>query len=139
MLTEKKIDKVQARIKAAIAKIEKEEDVKISFGNIRWNSAYYTSQIKVSTTVKSEKVTNIYESICKRLGFTQNIIGMKFMGQMGVMMEITDIKTRNRKYPVLTTGSNGKHYKHSVSQVKALIGGDKIINRNANLDKLIND
>jgi hypothetical protein len=28
-------------------------------------------------------------------------------------------------------------YKYTVNQVKALIGGDKIINRNANLDKLV--
>ena len=52
---------------------------------------------------------------------------------------IVDIKTRNRKYPILTIGSNGKHYKHTVGQVKTLIGGDKIINRNANLDKILND
>jgi hypothetical protein len=138
MITDSKIEKVQNRIKAAIAKIEKEENVKISFGNIRYNSAYYTTQLKVSTTEKSNKVTNVYEGICKRLGFTQNIIGMKFMSGK-ILMEIVDIKTRNRKYPILTIGSNGKHYKHTVGQVKTLIGGDKIINRNANLDKILND
>ena len=91
---------------------------------------------KVQSRIKAAKVTNIYEGICKRLGFTQNIIGMKFMSGK-ILMEIVDIKTRNRKYPILTTGSNGKSYKHTVGQVKTLIGGDKIINRNANLDKIL--
>jgi hypothetical protein len=62
---------------------------------------------------------------------------MQFRGTNGVY-EITEIKTRNRTYPVIAKSlSNGKMYKYTVNQVKALIGGDKIINRNANLDKLV--
>jgi hypothetical protein len=71
------------------------------------------------------------------MGFTQNIIGMQFTGTNGVY-EITEIKTRNRTYPVIAKSlSSGKSYKYSVNQIKSLIGGDKIINRNANLDKLV--
>jgi hypothetical protein len=136
MINERKINSVQSKIKKAIAQIEKEENVKISFGNIRYNSAYYTSQIKVSTLEKTEKVTSVYESICKSLGFTQNLIGMKFMSN-GKEMEIIDIKTRNRKFPIITKTNENKQYKMTVGQVKLLIGGDKIINRNANLDKLV--
>jgi len=136
MINERKINSVQSKIKKAIAQIEKEENVKISFGNIRYNSAYYTSQIKVSTLEKTEKVTSVYESICKSLGFTQNVIGMKFMSN-GKEMEIIDIKTRNRKFPIITKTNENKQYKMTVGQVKLLIGGDKIINRNANLDKLV--
>jgi hypothetical protein len=62
---------------------------------------------------------------------------MQFTGTNGVY-EITEIKTRNRTYPVIAKSlSNGKSYKYSVNQIKSLIGGDKIINRNANLDKLV--
>jgi hypothetical protein len=136
MINELKINSVQAKIKAAISQIEKEENVKISFGSISYNSAYYTSQIKVSTLEKNEKVKGVYESICKSIGFTQDVMGMSFI--LGdVKHEIINIKTRNRKYPVITRTESGKQYKFSVSRVKQIIGGDKIINRNANLDKLV--
>ena len=136
MITDTKINKVQAKIQAAIAQIEKEEGVTISFGSIKYNSAYYSATMKVSTTEKSEKVDGIYESICKRLGFTQNVIGMTFQGNTGEMI-ITDIKTKNRKYPVIAQAPNGTSYKYSVDHIKKLVGGDNIINRNANLAKLL--
>ena len=136
MINETKINTVQAKIKAAIAQIEKEENVKISFGNIRYNSAYYTSQLKVTTLEKNEKVKGVYESICRSLGFTQDVVGMTFT-QGSTQYEIIEIKTRNRKYPVIAKTKSGKQYKFSVPMVKRLIGGDKIINRNANLDKLV--
>lgn len=138
MINETKIREIQNQLNKAIEKIEQENNVKISFGSISYNSAYYTSTMKVTTNEKSEKVSSVYESICKRLGFTQNIIGMQFQGKNGIY-EIVDIKTRNRKYPVIAESkTDGKMYKYSAAHVKSLIGGDKIINRNANLDKLIN-
>ena len=136
MINEAKIKSVQAKLKAAIAQIEGEENVKIDFNNIRYNSAYYTTQIKVSTLDKNEKVKSVYESICRTLGFTQDVVGMKFT-QSDMVYEIIDIKTRNRKYPVIAKTDSGKQYKFSVNTIKRLIGGDKIINRNANLDKLV--
>ena len=136
MITDSKINKVQARIKAAIAQIEKEENVSISFASIKYNSEYYSTAMKVSTTEKSEKVDGIYEGICRRLGFTQNVIGLSFNANMGEMI-ITDIKTKNRKYPVIAQAPNGTYYKYSVDHIKRLVGGDNIINRNANLKKLL--
>lgn len=139
MIDEAKIRKVQDRIKAAILKIEAEENVKIDFGTISYNKAFYTSKMTVKTLEKTEAVGDVYKAICKRLGFTQNIIGMRFQGTTGVY-EIVDIKTKNRTYPIIAKQVSGiKTYKYSVDQIKRLIGGDKIINRNANLDKLIGD
>lgn len=135
MITDNRIGIIQEKIKKALAQIEKEEDVKISFGSARYNSAFYQTQMKVSTTVKTEQVKDVYTSICKRLGFTQNIIGMQFNGPSGVY-EIIDIRTRSPKYPIIARVGN-KQYKYTVAQIKNLIGGDKIINRNANLDKLL--
>lgn len=137
MINEAKVKEVQRQINKAIKEIENKNNVQIKFGSISYNSAYYTTTMKVTTTEKSEKVNGVYEKICKRLGFTQNIIGMQFQGINGVY-EIVDIKTRNRKYPVIAESkSDGKMYKYTVNHIKKLIGGDKIINRNANLDKLI--
>jgi hypothetical protein len=139
MIDEAKIKKIQDKIKAAILKIEAEENVKIDFGSISYNKAFYTSKMTVKTLEKTEAVGDVYKAICRRLGFTQNIIGMRFHGTNGVY-EIIDIKTKNRTYPIIAKSLTGaKTYKYSVDQIKRLIGGDKIINRNANLDKLIGE
>ena len=139
MINEAKIKKIQDKIKAAILQIEAEENVKIDFGTISYNKAFYTSKMTVKTLEKTEAVGDVYKAICRRLGFTQNIIGMRFQGTSGVY-EIVDIKTKNRTYPIIAKQVSGlKTYKYSVDQIKRLIGGDKIINRNANLDKLIGE
>jgi hypothetical protein len=139
MIDETKIKKIQDRIKAAIIQIEAEENVKIDFGTISYNKAFYTSKMSVKTLEKTEAVGDVYKAICRRLGFTQNIIGMRFSGTNGVY-EIVDIKTKNRTYPIIAKSLTGaKTYKYSVDQIKRLIGGDKIINRNANLDKLVGE
>lgn len=137
MITDAKIKSIQKKIKEAILEIEKQENVKIEFGTISYNVAKYTTQMSVVTLEKNDKVDNILKGVCKRLGFTQNIIGMQFHGTNGVY-EITDIKTKNRKYPIIAKSlSTGKSFKFSSEHIKMLIGGDKIINRNANLDKLL--
>lgn len=139
MINETKIKKIQDKIKATILQIEAEENVKIDFGTISYNKAFYTSKMTVKTLEKTEAVGDVYKAICRRLGFTQNIIGMQFNGTNGVY-EIVDIKTKNRTYPIIAKQVSGlKTYKYSVDQIKRLIGGDKIINRNANLDKLIGE
>lgn len=139
MINEDKIKKVQERLKAAILKIEAEENVKIDFGSITYNKAFYTSKMSVKSLEKTEAVDDVYKTICRRLGFTQNIIGMRFHGTNGIY-EILDIKTKNRTYPIIAKEVSGiKTYKYSVDQIKKLIGGDKIINRNKNLDRLISD
>lgn len=136
MIDKNKINKVQSKLKELISELEKEEGVTINFSSIRYNDAYYTTTMKVSTIEKSKKVNNILELTCKSLGFTQNIIGMRF--ESGDIYEITDIRTRNRKYPIIVKNlSDNKMYKYTVSHVKKLIGGDKVINRNANLERLI--
>ena len=138
MINESKIDIVNKKISEAIKQIELDESVKISFGSCRYNNAYYTTTMTVKTTDDNDitVVKNVYEKMCKNLGFTQNVIGMVFTGLNGEY-EIIDIKTRNSKYPIIAKDKNNKQYKYSVAHIKRLIGGDKIINRNANLDKLI--
>lgn len=138
MINETKINIIQEKLKKAISLIEKEENVKIDFSSISFNVAQYRAAMTVSSLDKSEKVEKVYEIICKRLGFTQNIIGMKFDSN-GMIYEITDIKTKNRKYPVIAKSPKGNSFKYSVDHIKRLIGGDKIINRNKNLDKLLGD
>lgn len=137
MIDANKINRVQSKIAAALAQIEKDENIKISFGNCSYNAAYYKSGMTVTSLENSEKVDNVFLKISQRLGFTQNIIGMTFTGTTCGEITITDIKLKNFKYPIIGTTKGGKSYKFTTEQVKRYLGGDKIINRNANLDKLL--
>ena len=137
MITREKILQVQNKIKEAIAQIEKDENVKIDFGSLSFNPQKYSTPMTVSTLEKSERVESVLERTCRAIGFTQNVISMTFDFR-GDKYEITDIKTQNRKYPVIATETRTKKgYKFSVDTVKKLLGGDTQINRNKNLDKLV--
>ena len=137
MITREKILQVQNKIKQAIAQIEKDENVKIDFGSLSFNPQKYSTSMTVSTLEKSERVESVLERTCRAIGFTQNVISMTFDFR-GDKYEITDIKTKNRKYPVIATETRTKKsYKFSVDTVKKLLGGDAQINRNKNLDKLV--
>jgi len=137
MITREKILQVQNKIKEAIAQIEKDENVKIDFGSLSFNPQKYSTSMTVSTLEKSERVESVLERTCRAIGFTQNVISMTFDFR-GDKYEITDIKTQNRKYPVIATETKTKKgYKFSVDTVKKLLGGDTQINRNKNLDKLV--
>jgi CRISPR/Cas system CMR-associated protein Cmr5 small subunit len=132
-----KLKKIYSKIEDFLKILEKEEDVKITLESVRGNTGLVYRTI-LSIKEDNESVKSIYDSFCKKIGFTQNVMGMKFNGKNGVY-EIVDIKPRNRLYPVIAKSETGETFKYSVSHIKKLIGGDKIINRNANLDKLIND
>lgn len=137
MITTTRINHLQNKIKEAISQICKEENVEITFGNCSYNNAFYKTQMTVKSLDKNERVDSALSALSKSIGFTQNVIGMKFVSPQLGSCEIVDIKTRNRKYPVICSSSNGKSYKLSVAKTKDYLGGDKIINRNSNLDKLV--
>lgn len=140
MITSDKINTIQRKIKLAILQIQKEENVTISFGACRYNSESYRTTMTINTVGRGIEPTVLSDvanlRMCKMLGFTQNIIGMDFIGTNGTY-KITEIKLRNRKYPVIATNSVGKSYKFTTESIKRSLGGDKVINRNANLDKLV--
>jgi hypothetical protein len=116
MITSTKINSVQAKIKAAIAQIAREENVDISFGSCRYDSAKYNTTMTVKTKVITERVISVNDNISKMLGFDSNIIGKTFTTRTGTFV-VTDIKTRNRTYPIIAE-CGGKSYKLSVDQVK---------------------
>jgi len=139
MITREKVLQVQNKIKEAIAQIEKDENVKIDFGSLSFTPQRYSTSMTVSTLEKSEKVESVLERTCRSIGFTQNVIGMSFDFR-GDKYEITDIKTKNRKYPVIATETRTKKsYKFSIDTIKRLLGGDSKINRDKNLDKLVGE
>jgi hypothetical protein len=87
MINSDRINDIQRKIKLAILQIEKEENIKINFGVCRYDSDSYKSTMTINTIGKGvENVPEVTDaknlSMCKRLGFTQNVIGMNFSGKM---------------------------------------------------------
>jgi len=121
MIDSNKINTVQRKIKEAIAQIEKDEEVKISFGTSRYTKADYKTTMTVKTTATDEKtvkaVDSVDELMSKRYGFSENIVGKSFTVNSGTY-KVTGFKTRNRKYPIIAINADGKSYKFVPSQVK---------------------
>ncbi len=131
-----KIKKITKKLEELFKEIEKEEGVLITLENVKDSGLSFRTVICIKEN--DEKSRMLYEMACRKVGFTQNVIGMKFEGTNGVY-EITDIKPNSRRYPVIAKSPSGDTYKYTVAHIKKLIGGDKIINRNANLDKLVGE
>jgi hypothetical protein len=94
-------------------------------------------EINAIDTSKEKEIHKANLNISKRYGFTQNIVGMEFSSPRG-HYKITGFKTSNRLYPILAEDiTTGSRYKFSVNSVKEKLGGNKLINRNVNLDNLL--
>lgn len=125
------------KITNAILEIEKSEGVKIDFEfSTDYTGIRLNGHIQDNVSIQRENALNL--SSCLRIGFTQNIVGQSFTSvASGGQFRITGIQSRNRKYPVIAENlSNGKSYKFSVTHVKKALGGDQLINRFSNLEKL---
>ena len=124
MITSTKISTVQEKIKLAITQIEKEEQVKINFGTCSYTDKDYTTRMMVTTLAKDEStmlaVNKVNTMISKRYGFEENIIGKSFTNKRGTH-KITEFKTSNRKYPIITECTDGKSYRMATSQVKCIL------------------
>lgn len=121
MITENKIDKIQREIRLAVAKIERENNVKISFGAQRYTQTEYGTRMTVKTTEKSKATVKAKSSenltISRMYGFQKNIVGKSFMSN-GKTFVITEFKTRNRKYPIIAS-NGGRSYKFTVQSIKS--------------------
>lgn len=103
----------------------------------------YGFKINISAVDKSKlsKIDDDNLRLSKHYGFTQNIVGMEFETITSGVKKIhcvTGFKTSYRKYPILTKELvTGGSFKFDVPTVKKKLGGDKAINRFANLEKLL--
>jgi hypothetical protein len=125
MITSTKISRIQDKIKSMIKEIEKEEEVKITFGTCRYSTSEYNTTMKVETNAKDEKTLNTVnsanEGLSKAYGFKSNIIGKTFMSR-GQKHTIVEFKTRNRKYPIISEcGGTGAKYKHTTSTIQSYL------------------
>lgn len=128
------------RITLALLEIEKSEGVKVNFGFSQdYTGIRFDGSIQDRVSIERQDSLNL--SACRRIGFTQNIIGASFDSPSTPgKFVISAIKPQNRKYPVIADNLlNGKSYKFSVAAIKKYLGGDKLINRLYNLEKLTQD
>lgn len=125
MITSTKITRIQEKIKSMIKEIEKEEEVKITFGTCRYSTSEYNTTMKVETNAKDEKTLNTVnsanEGLSKAYGFKSNIIGKTFMSR-GQKHTIVEFKTRNRKYPIISEcKGTGAKYKHTTTTIQSYL------------------
>lgn len=137
MLTNEKVERINERIKSLLEEIENDEDVNIDF--VLSNSDNHLEKrflLSMISTKDTRKSIELETKLCKRVGFTNNIISREFTYK-GSNMIVTSIKPRNSRYPVIVKNiDNGKSYKFPVEYTKKILGGDKIINRYGNLKNL---
>ena len=136
-MDKQRLEEMMLRLRMAVNEIARGEGVEIKISEPDYlfgeNKTYNVSMTIADVDPVKQRE---YEAMCKKVGFTQNVIGMSFT-QNGSLYRIVNIKTRNRKYPVIASSRLGGLYKFSAETVKRNLGGDQLINRNANLDKLI--
>ena len=138
MITPDKIQKIQNKIRKALSEIGSEENVKITFGTSRYDASFYTNTMRVTSTEESKEVVKAQESTCIRLGLPANVIGMLFSHNHG-QYKVVDIKTRNRKYPVIVENlKTNKRYKYPVTTINRLLG-EKGPKRRSKLRDILDD
>jgi len=130
---EKRIQEFECRLKSLI---EEFPDIAPMF---RAQSSVGRRTFLVDIQKNSEVTSAHMDSLCRRLGFTANVVGMEFEAD-GNNYRVIDIKPRAPKYPMICLNlTTGQKYKFPVSRVKTLLGGDKMINRAKSLSSLSGD
>lgn len=137
-MDKERLEQMMLRLQMAVLEIGRGEgfDIRLSEPDQLFSGSQNTliAKMTITETKPEDHIAN--EALCRKVGFTQNVIGQSFT-QNGSLYRIVNIKTRNRKYPVIASSRLGGLYKFSAETVKRNLGGDQLINRNANLDKLI--
>jgi hypothetical protein len=130
-------DELLSRIHSDLKKTLKELNISYKIRVLQDDQFSFRLEISGNDESKSKEIQSANLKISKRYGFPQNIVGMEF-STSDRHYKIIGFKTSNRLYPVLAEDIiNGTRYKFSVNSVKEKLGGDKLINRNVNLDNLL--
>lgn len=108
----------------AVKKLEKEYDVTISLGNIKYTSDSFSSKIEVainkSDAEKANDEKRMFESLCDRYGFLPSDYLNSF-SHNGMNIELYGFDTRKKKYPCMLREIGGtKLMKASSSFVKTM-------------------
>jgi hypothetical protein len=137
-MTRDKALSITDQIKELLKNLAETENLKLDLGNISFSSTQLNLKISFQD-LDSSKLDAQNTLLSKRYGFTQNIVGMEFTSNLTTgKFVVTGFKTQNRKYPILAERvSDGTSYKFSASHILKDLGGNKLINREANLKNLL--
>jgi hypothetical protein len=126
---------ISNQIKQAIEKIAAENQLQFNTEKISFTNCSMNINISIIET-NNQDFEKSMTMLSKKYGFTQNIIGMEFSCSNGDFI-IESFKVQNRKYPILAKRKlDGASFKFHPKNVLKYLGGDNIVNRNANLKNL---
>lgn len=136
-MNKERAKQISNKIKEALSLIDEQENIKISIDGVSFTSTSINLRISGTDNLNPVEFNRTMTLMSKRYGFTQNIIGMEFTCSNGDFV-IDSFAPKNRKYPILATRKiDGAKFKFPPKNILKYLGGDSIINRNANLKNLL--
>ena len=138
MLNTTKLQIINKKLSDALEKISEEENVDINLiKNKNGDTVQQSYHLIITTKDESEKSLIRQANKCKAVGFVNNVISRTFTYQNDDYT-IVNVKPRNNRYPVIAMNTrNNKMMKFTKEHIQSALGGDKLINRYANL-KILN-
>lgn len=125
---------ISEKVKLALKKIQEEEKLEFEISQISFNPTQLKFIILASS---SDNIEKLNLTLSKKYGFTQNIIGMEFSCKLG-NFKIESFAVKNRKYPIIARRIiDSRQYKFESKNILKYLGGNSIVNRNANLKNLL--
>lgn len=123
MITKEKVQKFRVDFEKAVAKLEKDYDVEINLGSIRYSSTDFhgTLTVKTKTVAGMDHAQFEFEKLCNLYGLSKEYYGKSFPARNGLVLTVAGINSKARKDVVMLEGSDGKSYKASVEFVKSKI------------------
>lgn len=120
-ITPSQIKIINKRIEETLAALGSELGLTFSCGN----TSYSDTEASVKLTYKTQgneeaKIADINQ-VGMYMGLGENCYGQTF-SHGGRNFTLVDIKTRNRKYPIITQDSSGAKYKMPLDLVKSYLG-----------------
>ena len=124
--TKNEIREFRTQFKEAVKQLEKDFNVDINIGNIRYDAVEFSGKMTVKKTTKDavayaeDKIKSNFERLAPSYGVNPNWYGKTYISQ-GKTMKVVGINTRARKYPIMLKGSDGKSYKSSPSILRVMM------------------
>ena len=112
----------------AVKGIEKKYSIKITLGNIRYDSDHLSSTFDAITVDKSgnrvfnseleESLRRYLTQSNKALQVPEKIFGAKVVLDNGVVGTIIDLNLKGRKYPIILEAKNGQLWRTAASGIE---------------------
>lgn len=107
--------------KTVISSLEEQYGVNINIGNITYNEHKFTTKVEVvNSGCEEQMLKEDFEINAKFYGLKPSDFGKTFTSN-GKVFTITQIKTKNRTYPIIATDGN-RQYKFDINTIKAKLG-----------------